>query len=439
MPRDPQLSCELASVVRKTSRRVLVCVALAGLWSSAMASYSHGQAKSPPNIVFIISDDHGANDYGFFGYRHLKTPNLDKLASQSLVYRNGMVTSSLCCPSLASMLTGLYPHQNKITSNDPPAKAKGREWYSQQMQKLTTLTRLLQRLGYLSLQTGKWWHGDFSTGGFTHGMTKKGRHGDDGLDIGRKTMAPIFEFIQEAKQQQKPFFVWYAPMLPHTPHNPPERWLAQFKDKCPSLATAKYWANIAWFDETCGQLLDHLDQQGLRDNTIVVYLADNGWEQDPITGAVARSKRTQYDLGHRTPILIRWPGRAAPGMSATRVSSIDLAPTILKAVGLPVPQEMTGVDLLDPKAVAARKYVFGETFSHDAVDLEDPASSLQYRWVTDGPWRLIVGVGKNAGSVELYQVENDPRELKDLAAQEPQRVREMAAALDAWWPGISAK
>ena len=94
-------------------------------------------------------------------------------------------------------------------------------------------------------------------------------------------MQPIYDFIADAQSDGKPFFVWYAPMLPHTPHNPPERLLAKYQDKTPSPHVAKYWAMVEWFDETCGQLLDHLDKQGLAENTIVCYVTDNGWIQDP--------------------------------------------------------------------------------------------------------------------------------------------------------------
>ena len=149
------------------------------------------------------------------------------------------------------------------------------------LEAVPTLPRLLAEKGYVSLQTGKWWQGDYRRGGFTHGMTKGQRHGDEGLDIGRKTMQPIFDFIADARKAGKPFFVWYAPMLPHTPHNPPERLLAKYKDKAPSPPVAKYWAMVEWFDETCGQLLDHLETEKLAENTIVVYVTDNGWIQDP--------------------------------------------------------------------------------------------------------------------------------------------------------------
>ena len=182
----------------------------------------------------IISDDHAWTDYSFMGHPSIRTPNLDRLASQSLVFPRGYVPASLCCPSLASIITGLYPHQHRVTSNDPPipqgmergqfqkseAFREGRELMNRHLEAVPTLPRLLKEKGYLSLQTGKWWQGDFSRGGFTHGMTKGNRHGDDGLDIGRKTMQPIYDFVGNARKDGKPFFVWYAPMPPHSPHPP---------------------------------------------------------------------------------------------------------------------------------------------------------------------------------------------------------------------------
>jgi uncharacterized sulfatase len=261
-------------------------------------------ATPPPNIVMIVSDDHHWADYSFMGSKEVRTPHLDRLAAQSLTFARGYVPSSLCCPSLASMITGLYPHQHKVTSNDPPLprdgtpkkqfnKTKefqdGREIMNRHLEAVPTLPRLLAEKGYLSLQTGKWWQGHFSRGGFTHGMTKGQRHGDEGLEIGRTTMQPIFDFIATAQKERKPFFVWYAPMLPHTPHNPPQRLLDKYKDKTPSLAIAKYWAMVEWFDESCGQLLDHLDQKGLANNTLVLYVADNGWITNPTRASMPRS------------------------------------------------------------------------------------------------------------------------------------------------------
>ncbi len=175
-----------------------------------------------PNVLFIVSDDQGAGDYGFMGHQQVQTPHLDKLASESLTFSRGFVPTSVCCPSLATIISGLYPHQHRVTANDPPlppgTKGKGgrgstavlTEQWNGMLDNVTTLPRILSGAGYLSFQTGKWWQGDFSRGGFTHGMSKGSRHGDAGLTIGREGMEPIYDFIADSCRQQKPFFVWYG-------------------------------------------------------------------------------------------------------------------------------------------------------------------------------------------------------------------------------------
>jgi len=398
-----------------------------------------------PNIVLIISDDHGWTDYSFMGHPQIQTPRLDKLAAQSLTFRRGYVPSSLCCPSLAAIVTGLYPHQNKITCNDPPGPPlgkkrtpqqevefrEGRKVMTQHMEAAPALPRLLAKQGYLSLQTGKWWQGDYRSAGFTHGMTRGERHGDDGLDIGRKTMQPVYDFIAAARKEGKPWLVWYAPFLPHTPHNPPEALFDKYKSKTDSPHVARYWAMVEWFDETCGQLLDHLDQQRLADNTIVLYVTDNGWIQSPDSPRPMRSKLTPYDAGLRTPIMIRWPGRVKPRMSDDLAMSIDLAPTVLVALGLkPVPA-MQGVNLLDADAVRRRTAIFGECFVHTAVDLHNPSKNLEYRWVIDGHRKLILP--HPSGDPELYDLAADPHEKNNLAGRHPDAIKALRRKLDAWW------
>lgn len=411
-----------------------------------------------PNIVFIISDDHGWQDYGFMGHPHIKTPNLDKLAAQALLFKRGYVPTALCSPSLATIITGRYPHEHLITYNDPPAPPGGKvgQWRQRPeyiaawdemrsfISRVPTLPRLLQQKGYASFQTGKWWLGDSRNGGFTDGMshgdrTQGGRHGDVGLEIGRKTMQPIFDFIGKAQQAKQPFFVWYAPMLPHSPHTAPQRLIDKYKASAPSLEHARYWASVEWFDETCGQLLDRLESQGLTQNTIVVYVTDNGWVQGATGDAISlRSKRTPYDAGTRTPIMIKWPGKVPPGKSVELASSLDLLPTIMAAVGMKVPGELPGLNLLDGNAVAARRTLYGECFTHDAVELRNPAANLYSRWVIDGEWKLIVPAPKlphdeGPKEVELYRIATDAEEKTNLAMQEPKRVAVLRQKLDKWW------
>ncbi|MGL6094259.1 MAG: sulfatase-like hydrolase/transferase, partial [Fimbriiglobus sp.] len=334
---------------------------------------------APPNVVLILGDDQGWKDYGFLGGSHVRTPHLDKLAAESLVFPRGYVPTSLCRASLATVITGLYPHQHKITSNDPPVRSKPetlklRAEMVAEFEKSPDLPKLLGKAGYVSHQSGKWWEGNACRcGGFTDGMThgdpaKGGRHGDLGLTIGRDGLKPVTDFLDTAKKDGKPFFVWYAPMMPHQPHTPPDRLLAKYRDKAPTLNVAKYWAMCEWFDETVGDVLAALDTRGMRENTIVVYLHDNGWIQDPEKPAfAAKSKRSPYDGGIRTPILVRWPGKVSPGRSDALTSSIDVAPTVLAAVGLKPTADMPGVNLLDADAVRKRPAVFGEIFEHNAI------------------------------------------------------------------------
>jgi len=409
----------------------------------------------PPNVVLMISDDHAWTDYSFMGHPHIRTPRLDRLAAEGLAYRRGYVPSSLCSPSLASILTGRYAHQHKVTSNDPPlppgkagAAAYADPTFRAQrrdmikfMEESPTIPRLLTGRGYVSFESGKWWGGDYRSGGFTAGMThgdpdRGGRHGDVGLTIGRQTMKPVLDFIDESTAAGKPFFLWYAPMMPHQPHNPPARLLDKYKDKSPSLELAKYWAMVEWFDETCGQLLDHLDAKGIAEDTLVVYLSDNGWIQDPDADRYApRSKQSQYDGGLRTPIILRRPGKIRPQVSDRLACSIDLAPTILAAAGVKPAPELPGVDLLDASAVVSRRAIFGEIFTHNAVDIHRPSTSLRYRWTVAGDWKLILPDHRNEpdATVELYNLAADPDESKNLAEQDPSKVAELTRLVDAWW------
>jgi uncharacterized sulfatase len=418
-------------------------------------------ADRPPNVLLIISDDQAWTDYGFMGHPHIRTPHLDRLAQESLLFPHGYVPTSLCCPSLASIITGLYPQQTRVTGNEPPLPPglnRGQAGRDPRFQagvaRLThlldgfpTLPRLLARRGYQSFQSGKWWMGPYQWGGFTHGMThgdpkRGGRHGDVGLKIGREGLEPIFDFLDQTGS--RPWLIWYAPFLPHSPHHPPERLLARYRGLTNSLEVAKYWAMCEWFDETCGALLDGLDKRGLGDNTLVLYLADNGWIQRPDSPRYrADSKRSPYDGGLRTPILVRWRGHLTPQRVETPVSSIDLAPTVLAACGLPATPAMCGVNLLDLDAVRRRRAVFGACFLHNAVVLDVPARNLTWRWCVAGRWKLILPNPVNLkeplkpgiplDAPELYDLRSDPRETRNLAPTQPARVAALTALLNRWW------
>ncbi len=411
----------------------------------------------PPNILMILSDDQAWGDYSFMGHPHLQTPRLDRLARESLTFTRGYVPDSLCRPSLATIISGLYPHQHGIVGNDPPWEGmnrgvkrpphnqpqyvKAREAYLKHMDAMQTLPDHLSKLGYRSLQTGKWWEGSPSRGGFTEGMTQgdfrgDGRHGDRGLDVGREGIATIETFLDSCGETSTPFLLWYAPFLPHAPHNPPQRLLDNYKDTTDSLPMAKYWAMCEWFDETCGQVLDALETRGLSENTIVMYVCDNGWINLRDQSAYApRSKRSPNEGGIRTPIMVKWPGHIEPRRDdTTLVSSLDLVPTALAAVGLEIPTELPGLNLVDTEKLAGREAIFGEILEHDIVSQNDGEASLRYRWIIRGDYKLIDPSSRlPREQAELYNVTRDPGEDHDLAAEQPELAKRLQAELDAWW------
>ena len=416
-----------------------------------------------PNIVLIIADDQGWGDYGFMGHDKIQTPHLDNLAAESALFRRGYVPTALCRPSLATLLTGHYASVHGITGNDPSPKGVDRDsdMYRQQrsrliavLDNLDTLPKLLGARGYLSHQSGKLWEGSYKNCGFTHGMTRGfpnpgGRHGDAGLSIGRDGLAPIADFLDHTQQQRKPFFLWYAPFMPHTPHNPPDRLLGKYRSDGTPPAVAKYYAMCEWLDETCGELLHMLDERNLTSNTLVVYLADNGWIQNPRKSRYApRSKQTAYEGGIRTPIMFRWPGKIQAADRSELVSSIDVVPTLLAAAGSQVPRELPGQNLiqeLQSGSPIRRQRIFGEGFAHDIADLDDPEASLLYRWCIEGKWKLLLTYDgethRYAGThpraekrPQLFDLATDPTEQHNLAGENPKIVARLAAEIGNWYP-----
>lgn len=436
---------------------------------------THAQ-EGPPNVLLIISDDQSWTDYGFMGHPHIETPHLDQLATESLTYTRGYVTSPLCRPSLASIITGLHTHQHGITGNDiritgnggkrpngmrarvHPDWAPKHEQLYRELEKHPNLARILTEAGYLTLQTGKWWESKPQRFGFTHAMThadpkRGGRHGDAGLKISREGIAPIEDLLDESKDSGKPFFIWHAPFLPHTPHNPPKALHDKYRAKEPNEFVSRYYAMVDWFDETCGELLQELDERQLRDDTIVIYVTDNGWIQDSKSGKFAPlSKQDPHEGGIRTPIMIRWPDKVAPRRDETTLaSSIDIAPTILRCAGIDVPASMKGLDLRDTPALQERDRIFGYDGNHDITSVDDRTGNVETRYVIQGDWKLLLhhpsetlfrayngvytGKPDNAkGLPELYHLRLDPHEKENLAEKHPEKVAALRARLRAWWP-----
>ncbi len=420
-------------------------------------------AAKRPNIVMIISDDQAWTDYGFMGHSVIQTPHLDALAKRSVVFKRGYVPTALCRPSLMTLVTGHYTHRHGVTGNDPSPKYAQRnsKLYNERRAELIsyidefeTLPELLAERGYVSHQSGKWWEGNFKHGGFTHGMTRGfpepgGRHGDDGLKIGRQGLKPIEDFVDMAVDQDKPFFLWYAVFLPHTPHNPPQRLLKKYQQEDRPRPIARYYAMCEWFDETCGQLLGYLDKKGVSDDTLIVYVTDNGWIQNPArNGYAPRSKQTPYEGGVRTPIMFSWPKTLKPADRKELVSSIDLVPTILAAAGAKIPDDLPGLNILSNLENASpieRDAIFGEGFAHDIADIKKPEASLLYRWCIEGKWKLLLTYDGEVNRYQsthprtekrpqLFDLEKDPHEKENLAGSQPEIVARLAKKIAQWYP-----
>jgi len=447
------------------------------------------QPSKHPNIVLIISDDQTYTDFGFMGNAEVQTSHLDRLAAQSARYVNGYVPSSVCRPSLVTLLTGLSPHQHGVYFNHPPpgfAKLtrspeidkpqydKLRERAARQIRDLPTLPRLLASQGYRCFQTGKYWEGHWRNAGFTEGMTRSEPsggaygdktlpngdvvahgNGDHGLAIGRETMQPIEDFIDDCGDT--PFFIWYAPFLPHSPHNPPQEFLDLYQDK-PGVPPhyVPYYASITFFDETVGRLVRFVEERGLADNTVFAFVVDNGWTPDADRYVRAadewdhtkRSKRAPFEDGLRTPILLRWDGVINPATIPQLVSSVDVVPTLLAAAGVEVADhDFPGISLL-PSARGTEpldddRAVFGEIYPGDVTKLNDPAGDIAYRWVRQGRYKLIDPHSEGGKppwnryltAPALYDVVADPDERENLIdrAEHRDTAVSLRRQLDQWW------
>ena len=430
-----------------------------------------------PNIVLILADDQSYRDFGFMGNRDVHTPNIDRLARASARYPNGYVPMSVCRPSLATLLTGLYPHQHGIHFNHPPPGLSTMRHMSAAEYEATrastdylietvpTLPRILASHGYACLQTGKHWEGSFRTAGFTHGMTlgrpadrispivgtrkqQNGElvahgNGDAGLTIGRETMQPIFDFIED-KAGRHPFFVWYAPFLPHTPFDAPARFHRLYQGKPIPDHMRPYYAEIARFDETVGQLMNFLEKKALIDNTLIIFVVDNGFRphREKKERYNDRSKLSVFEDGLRTPLLIRFGDRTIAGDHPQLVQTIDIVPTVLSAAGLAdgITSRMHGSDLMPSargqKSLPSRP-AFGAIYPNDAKILEAPSQHVRARWVRADRFKLITpGPGRPSIELALYDLQADPLEQHNLAGEPEYRndLERLRGLLDKWWP-----
>jgi uncharacterized sulfatase len=248
-------------------------------------------------------------------------------------------------------------------------------------------------------------------------------------------MDPIFEFIQ--KDKSKPFFVWYAPFLPHTPHNPPDRLFQKYRSLAPTDSIARYWAMCEWFDESCGQLMKFLEQNHLSANTLICYITDNGWINLPDSSRFApKSKRSPYDGGIRTPIMLHWPGHIPPQDMPQLALSIDLVPTICSLLQIPEDPRCQGLDLLDDRQLNQRSSIQGAIYLHDAHNIHQPIENLTHWWIRQQNLKLIIPNPLLAPdeTIQAFDISKDPFESHNILNElDPNTLSSLIATSISWW------
>lgn len=387
-----------------------------------------------PNIVLIIADDQNYRDFGFMGSPVAKTPNLDRLAREGTVFPNGYSTSSTERRALASLLTGLYPHQwDARVRGLLRSEAIPDERFA--IRDFPTLPRILSKAGYATFQAGTYWEGTFEMGGFSEGMTREmgddaglERSGGAGLRIVRDTLEPVYDFLQS--HPDEPFFLWLSPSLPHLPHDAPARYRERYAAGEVDELDLGYYANIAWLDDGVGALVDRIDSLGLRSDTLFVFLVDNGWTTGASPLGGAKGKGTLHDAGFRTPIVFNWPERVPAGaVNDSLVSIVDLFPTLLAYADAPIPEARPGINLqaaIEEGATPVRDFIVG---NQDVLSLaEGRMIPVTGQFLRSERYHLILsGIARTA---QLFDIENDPDEEQNLARREKSLVRSLRQILN---------
>lgn len=326
-----------------------------------------GPQAPPPDIVLITADDLSAEDLEPYGHPTLRTPRLLRLAAEGMRFDRAFLTSASCSPSRCSTLTGRYPHSTGASRLHDPLPADQ-----------TTFLEPLRRAGYYVATAGKWHFGKAARARFDR-IDPESPPGGTGA----------WRDAIRARPRDRPSFLWLAAADPHRPyaddlpesaHAPADVVVPPYLPDTPPTRVdfMRYYAAVERLDALVGEALDEIDRDGRGAPTLVLFMSDNG-------RPFPRAKPTLYDAGVRTPLLLRWPGRVAPGSaSGSIVSAVDLAPTILEAAGLRPEGTMQGKSLLpliaDPRAVI-REAAFAEHNWHDHPARERMVRTTRYKYI----------------------------------------------------------
>jgi arylsulfatase A-like enzyme len=422
------------------------------------------QESKKPNIVFILADDLGWTDVACYGSKYYETPNIDRLASQGMRFTQYCTNGPNCQPTRAALMTGRYGPRTGVYTVG--TGARGEEQFRKMVpvenrEELplseVTVAQALKASGYATGMFGKWHLGE------------QGPHhpAQRGFDVAIETMHKHFGFKTHPPQKvegnpyladwltdravefiesnrAKPFFLYLPHFGVHSPHEAKPDYIPAFRDKPPSGGHKNpvYAAMIRSVDESVGRVMAKLEELKLAENTILIFSSDNGGvggitDNAPLRGA----KGMLYEGGFRVPFIVRWPGVVKPGTTCTEsVASIDVHPTFLDAAGAK-PGLVDGVSFLpllrDPSAKLGRDALYW----HFPGYLEENVKKGTWRTtptgaIRAGEWKLHEFF--ETGKLELYNLKDDPGERDDLAAKQPERVKELHAKLVAWRKSVNA-
>lgn len=431
----------LATAIQKASTMIAVTGALVVLGS--ITSQSAEIVK--PNVVVFLADDMGFVDCGVQGSKDIPTPNIDAIAKAGVRFTNGYTTGCVCSPTRAGFLSGRYQQrfgfdanaEGKAAPNDkaPRALDLGQ----------VTIAQRMKALGYTTGLIGKWHVGsgdgyrptergfDEFYGFFPYGIAATGPTGEPvpifrGLTQVETPANHMEAFCKEAlafvdKHQREPFFLYLPYSAVHGPYVGPEPWAQKFDTLVP-INRRKYAADVAQMDDCIGRVMAKLRERGLEEKTLVFFLGDNGGPGGAASnGPLRGTKWTLWEGGIHVPFLAQWKGRIPAGKVIDQpVIQLDIGATAIAAAGGQVSADsnLDGVNLL-PVLDGTKK---------DAMD-----RALFWRFgvqyaVRQGDWKLVKAHIND--SPRLFNLANDLGEQNDLAAKEPDKVKQLQALWDSW-------
>jgi arylsulfatase A-like enzyme len=407
-----------------------------------------------PNFLLIFADDHGYGDVSAYHESDVRTPNIDRIGKEGLLFTAMRANCTVCSPSRAALLTGRYADRVGVLG---VIRTKPEDSWGYFKPGVPTIADELKKAGYHTGIIGKWHLGLESPNtpnerGFDHfhgflgdmmdSYTTHLRHGNNYMRLNAKVIDPqghatdLFtdwtaEYLRErAKSKDKPFFLYLAYNAPHFPIEPPAEWLAKVKARSPQL-DEKRAMNVAFvehLDDRIGRVLAVLKETGLEENTVVVFSADNGGSlphgqnNDPWRGG----KQDHYDGGLRVPFLMRWPAQIKPGSrSDYQGLNFDLFPTFLELAGATPSPELDAVSLVPilkggtittPRDLYFVRREGGKTYG-----------GKNYEALVRGDWKLMQN--DPLSPLELYNLKDDPQENTNVATKAPKIFNEMADGL----------